>query len=458
MSAHGGRVAGEVETTTPDPATSGRLGFWMAVALVAGNMVGSGVFLLPASLATYGVNSLAGWLFSAAGAVMLALVFAALSHAFPRDGGLYVYTRAAFGPLPAFVVAWGYWISIWVGNAAIATGGVSYLSTLVPPIARVPGASVAVTLALLWLLTLVNCVGVRAAGWVQAVTTVLKLLPLLAVALLGIGLVFLRRPMPGFEEGPTLSLDGTTAAATLTLWALLGLESATVPADKVENPERTVPRATIVGTVVTAVLCAVACGVVLLLVPASELATSNAPFADAVRPLWGDGAATLVVVFAAISAFGALNGWILLQGELPWAMAREGVFPQAFARESRRGTPVFAFVFTSGLVTLLVLANAHSTMVEIFTFMILLSTTACLVAYLVCSLALLDLMRRGRLPGFGSATPWLAGAGVLGSAFSLWALFGAGGDALLWGFVLLLAAVPVYGLTGILGRVRGPER
>lgn len=426
---------------------TGRLGFWMAVALVAGNMIGSGVFLLPASLAPYGVNGLAGWLFSAAGAVTLALVFAALSRAFPRDGGLYVYTRVAFGALPAFVVAWGYWVSVWVGNAAIATGGVSYLSTLVPVIATVPGASVAVTLALLWLLTFVNCVGVRAAGWVQAVTTVLKLLPLLAVALLGILVVFLRRPMPGLAEGPPLSLDGTTAAATLTLWALLGLESATVPADKVENPERTVPRATMVGTAVTAVLCAAACGAVLLLVPGSQLATSNAPFADAIRPLWGEGAATLVVVFAAISAFGALNGWILLQGELPWAMARDGVFPKVFARESKRGTPAFAFIFTSGLVTLLVLANAHSTMVEIFTFMILLSTTACLVAYLVCSLALLDLIRRGQLPGVGRPAPWLAGAGVLGAGYSLWALFGAGRDALLWGFVLLLVAVPVYALS-----------
>ena len=443
MSASPGPPAPEMATGR---ASAGRLGFWMAVALVVGNMIGSGVFLLPASLAPYGVNSLAGWLLSAAGAVVLALVFAALSHAFPRDGGLYVYTRAAFGPLPAFVVAWGYWISVWVGNAAIATGGVSYLSALVPSIARVPGASVLATLTLLWVLTFVNCAGVRAAGWVQAVTTVLKLLPLLAVALLGIGLVFLRRPIPGFAEGPPLSLDGTTAAATLTLWALLGLESATVPADKVENPERTVPRATIVGTVVTALICALACGVVLLLVPGSELAASNAPFADAIRPLWGEGAATLVVLFAAISAFGALNGWILLQGELPWAMARDGVFPKVFARESKRGTPAFAFIFTSGLVTLLVLANAHSTMVEIFTFMILLSTTACLVAYLVCSLALLDLMRRGRLPAFGRGTPWLAGAGVLGGAYSLWALFGAGREALLWGLVLLLVAVPVYAL------------
>jgi len=423
----------------------------MATALVVGNMVGSGVFLLPAALAPHGVNSLTGWGFSAAGAIVLALVFARLSRSFPRDGGLYVYTRAAFGPLAAFVVAWGYWVSVWVGNAAIATGGVSYLGSLAPGLARAPGVPVGVTLALLWILTLVNCRGVRAAGWVQSVTTVLKLIPLLAVALLGVSLVAAGRPLPGLSGGPPLSLDGTTAAATLTLWALLGLESATVPADKVKDPERTVPLATVIGTAVTALVCALACSVVLFLVPAPELASSGAPFADAVRPLWGEGAATLVVVFAAISAFGSLNGWILLQGELPWAMARDGVFPRVFARESPRGTPVFAFVFTSVLVTLLVLANAHSTMVEIFTFMVLLSTSACLVAYLVSSLALLDLMRRERLPGVKLPAPWLALTGVLGAAYSLWALSGAGRGALLWGLVLLAVGVPVYVLT----RTRG---
>ena len=219
------------------------LGFWMATALVVGNIIGSGVYLLPASLAPYGANSLVAWLFTATGAVLLAVVFAALSRAFPKDGGPYVYTRAAFGELAGFVVAWGYWVSVWVGNAAIATGAVSYTSAVAPWIAAVPGASAMVTIAVVWILTLVNCYGVRAAGWVQAVTTVLKLLPLLAVALMG-GFFVRREILASFAEVP-LTLDGTTAAATLTLWAMLGLESATVPADKVKDPERTIPRATI---------------------------------------------------------------------------------------------------------------------------------------------------------------------------------------------------------------------
>ncbi|HSD65062.1 MAG TPA: amino acid permease [Vicinamibacteria bacterium] len=428
------------------------LGFWMATALVVGNIIGSGVYLLPASLAPYGRNGLVAWLFTATGAVLLAVVFAALSRAFPKDGGPYVYTRAAFGELAGFVVAWGYWVSVWVGNAAIATGAVSYTSAFAPWIASVPGASAVVTIAVVWLLTFVNCWGVRTAGWVQAVTTVLKLMPLLAVALVG-GFFLRRETLAVFAEVP-ITLDGTTAAATLTLWALLGLESATVPADKVRDPARTIPRATLVGTVVAAALCSVACSLVLLLLPASELAASNAPFAEAARVFWGEGASMVVALFAAISAYGALNGWILLQGELPFAMARDGVFPRAFARESARRTPVFALVSTSVLVTLLVLANFHGSVVQVFTFMILLATSANLVAYLACSLALLVLLWRGRLAGSRRGTAWLAAAGALGAGYSLWAVAGAGKDATRWGAVLLLAALPVYALMKRASHVR----
>ncbi len=439
--------------TRPSRDPSRPLGLWMCVALVIGNMIGSGVFMLPASLAPYGLDSLTGWLFTAAGAVVLAVVFAALARAVPGSGGPYVYTRVAFGELGAFVVAWGYWVAVWVGNAAIATGGVSYVSALFPDLTRVPGASAALTLAAVWVLTYVNCRGVRAAGWVQSVTTVVKLLPLLAVALLG--LFFVRADLLAEYASAPITLSGTTAAATLTLWAMLGLESATVPAEKVQDAERTVPRATLVGTILTAVVCALACTVVLLIVPRSQLATSTAPFADAARAFWGERSALLVAAFGAISTFGALNGWILVQGEVPYAMARDGVFPRAFARQSRRGTPTFALVTTSALVSLLVVMNYGRGLVDVFTFMILLATSANLVAYLLCALALLRLQYQGRLGAARRGTPALAMAGVLGAAYSLWAILGAGRSAILWGLVLLLAGLPVFALMRLAERRRG---
>jgi APA family basic amino acid/polyamine antiporter len=415
----------------------------MCVALVIGNTIGSGVFLLPVSLAPYGLNSVLAWLFTTSGVLMLAIVFATLSRAFPKAGGPYAYVELAFGSLAAFIVAWGYWISIWVGNVSIATGAISYLTPWMPWLATVPGASAALTLAVLWILTGVNCYGVKAAGWVQSVTTVLKLLPLIAVCGLGVALLD-RSHIQALEGAPPLSLSGTTGAATLALWALLGIESATIPADKVRDPTRTIPRATLVGAIITALICMLACTTVLVLVPAKTLASSNAPFADLAVHYWGQGAGKLVALAAAISGFGALNGWILLQGELPNVMAKHGVFPKMFAHDSARFTPTVALVFTSALVSVLVLINYQKSMGNIFTFMITLSTSACLVLYLFCSLALLRLLWTGYLGARGARAITLMLIGILAAAFSVWALAGAGREPFWWGMALLACGVPIY--------------
>jgi basic amino acid/polyamine antiporter, APA family len=418
------------------------LGLWTCVALVVGNSIGTGVFLLPASLAPYGLNTLWAWGFTASGAILLAIVFARLSRAYPAAGGPYAYVRLAFGPLTAFIAAWGYWISIWVGNAAIATGTVSYLSQLLPWISAIPGASATVTLFFLWLLTFINWWGVRASGWVQNITTVLKILPLLAIAITSI--LSIRSINISAASTVPLSIDGVTAAATLTLWALLGLESATIPADKVKNPDRTIPIATLLGTVVTALVCAIACSAVILLVPGPALAQSNAPFVTLASHFWGAGAGTVFAVFVVISGFGALNGWILLQGELPSAMAARGDFPRIFARQSSRQTPGFALCFGSALVTALILMNYQRSMIYVYKFMILLSTTACLVLYALCSLALLRLQSSGKFAaGRWGAVP-LAWIGILATAFSFWAIYGAGAEAVIWGAALLALGVPLY--------------
>ena len=425
-----------------EPSQARKLGLLMSIALVVGNMIGSGIFLLPSSLAPYGLNSIVAWLLSAAGAIALAVVLSRLSRAFPEGGGPYAYTHAAFGPLAAFLVAWGYWINVWVGNAAIATGAVSYLVPFAPRIGADPHVSAAVVVAILWILTAVNCIGVRAAGWVQGVTTVLKVLPLLAIAAVGVFRVRLDS-LAGNAAVP-FSLSAVTASATLTLFALLGLESATIPDGKVANPERTIPRATMIGTILTAFIYVVSCTTVLVLLPTARLAASHAPFADVAGMFWGGTGAALVALAAAISGFGALNGWILLQGEVPYVMAKDGVFPKVFARTSRRDTPVVALVFGSVLVTLLVFLNAGGTTVHVFTFMVLLATSACLVMYLVCSLALLKLQWQGRLGDARRGTAGLAAVGLIATLYSLWAIAGAGTEASLWGLALFAAGGPVY--------------
>ena len=418
-----------------------QLGLVMCTALVVGNMIGSGIFLLPATLAPYGWNSIFGWALTIAGGILLATIFAALSRNFPKAGGPYAFTQEAFGPMAGFLVAWSYWISIWVGNAAVATGAVSYLSVFFPSLTTTTGLHAAVTIGIIWLLTFVNCRGTYLAGSVQLATTLLKVLPLFAVILLG-AMIFAGDG--GASVAPLvksdISLGPITAAATLTLWGLLGLESATVPAEKVKDPTRTIPRATMIGMIITGVIYLFACSAIILLQPADEVAGSSAPFADFVAEHWGAGAGKWLALFAAISGFGALNGWILLQGELPNAMAKGGVFPAYLAKTSMQNTPVRALVVSSVLMTGVVLLNYSKSMTEAFQFILLLSTTASLVMYLVCSLAAWKLKYDRRL----KASEALIGVSILAAVYALWAIYGAGAEAVGWGAVLLAAGLPVY--------------
>jgi basic amino acid/polyamine antiporter, APA family len=412
----------------------------MATALVVGNMIGSGVFLLPASLAPLGWNAVFGWLLTIGGAMCLAYVFARLASQMPQAGGPHGYAEAAFGPVPAFAVAWSYWISLWAGNAAIAVAVTASLSALVPALEASRAAAAACTLAVIWGLTGVNCLGAAAAGRVQLLTTVAKFVPLAAVVALAAVLLGRGEAAPPPLDWQALDPVAIGSAATLTLWALLGLESAAVAQAEVDRPETVIPRATLIGTALTGLLYLLVCSAVTLLAPAEEIAGSPAPFARFVAIHLGANAGQAVAALAALTAFGALNGWILLQGEVPRALAEAGVFPRMLARRSRRGVPVAAHLLSSGLMTVLVLATYSAALAQVFTFMALVATTASLVLYLVCALAAFRLDYSARL-GDSMLLPPLA---LLAAGYSAWALWNAGPEAIGWGLALLLLGVPGY--------------
>ncbi|MGH9346060.1 MAG: amino acid permease [Vicinamibacterales bacterium] len=413
------------------------LGFWAAVSLVMGNMIGSGVFLLPASLAAYRGLSLAGWMVSAAGAVMLALVFARLARQLPAAGGPYAYTREAFGDVPGFLVAWGYWLSIVATLAALAVACVGYLDPFMPAIVRAPGSAAALAVGTVWLLIGVNIAGVRPAGRVQVITTALKIVPL---AVVGVGGLFFVQPdafsLPAASDTPLGAQ--LVSVVTLTLWAFLGLESATIPAGSVQDPARTIPRATVAGTVLTAAVYIVSTIGVMSLVPPETLATSTAPFADGAARLIGEGGGRFVAIGAAISCFGALNGWVLLSGQLPMAVAADGLFPSMFGGVSARGTPARAMIVAGTLSSVPVAMNYSRGLIELFTFVILLSTLSTLVPYAFCSLAV------WLMPGRPAPTGGAAVVSVLAFVYAMFAIGGAGADTVFYGFLLLLAGLPLY--------------
>lgn len=408
-----------------------KLGLFAAIALVMGNMIGSGVFLLPASLAPFGWNAVLGWIVTIAGTLVLAWVFASLTRARPAARDPAGFVTEAFGEMPAFLVSWLYLVSIWSAVASISMAGVSYLSSLVPAISATPFLPALCAMALVWIMTLVNLRGVRAAGNFQMLTLALKLLPLigvivLAALVLGQGSGELR-PFAADEINPG-QLGG---AAALTLFALLGFECASVAAGQVEDPAVNVPRATLWGTALTGLVYLLVCSAVALMLPEAEAANSPAPLAAFVETYWNSGTGQLVSLFAIISCVGAVNGWVLMQGELPRAMAERGILPAWFAAADAHGAPWRALVLSSVIATIFLLFTASRSMQGIYEFLLLLSTSATLWLYLLCALAA---WRMNVVRGFA----------LIGAAYALWTLWGAGTEATGWSLVLAVAGVPLY--------------
>ena len=409
------------------------LGMTAATALVVGSMIGSGAFLLPATLAPYGAASLLGWGITLGGALLLALTFARLAMRWPETGGPYVYARNAFGPLAGFVVAWSYWVSMWCATAAIAVAFAGSVGAVFPAATATPVRGALCALGALWLVTGINLLGVREAGRMQVLTTALKLLPLALFGLVALWWVDAGNYTPfNPSEAPLPAVANATVA--LTLWAFIGLEASTVPAGRIDNPRQVIPRSTVLGTLIAGVATILGCTVVLGILPAEEAAHSAAPMADAASALWGPAAGIGLALVMAVSCLGALNGWVLLSAQLPMAPARDGLFPAAFAREDARGTPAFGLLLSTGLATALVVSNYSGSLVQLFTFSALLSTAATLVPYVASSAAWL-------WRGTGGASRAMA---ALALSYSLYALMGIGGEALAWGAALAGAGLLLY--------------
>jgi APA family basic amino acid/polyamine antiporter len=430
-------------SATEGPKLKRSMGVWMATALVIGNMVGSGIFLLPASLAAAaGPMSIVGWLFTGAGALLLAYVFARLGRAIPQTGGPYTYARRAFGDFIGFQTAWGYWIAAWAGNAAIAVAFVGYLAVFWPQVGTNNLLAALVGIGVIWLLTAVNVMGTRESGGVQMITTILKFVPLAVIGVIGLFFIKSSNLTPFAPHG---TFSAISAAAPLTLWAFIGLESAAVAAGEVRDPEKNVPRATMYGTLATTVVYIVGTIAVMGVIPAGILANSTSPFADAAGVMFGGSWDKVIALIALISTFGALNGWILLQGRVPLAAAEDGLFPARFAKvHGKRNTPVFGLVVSSALVSGLMLMNYTKGLVDAFTFIILLATLTTLVPYAYSAAAQVQLYINE--PELFERRRFIRDTVIaaLAFAYSVWAITGSGKDIIAKGFVLLLAGIPVY--------------
>jgi APA family basic amino acid/polyamine antiporter len=445
--------ARHASSATPAPTDAQSIGLPTATALVVGSIIGTGIFTVPAALAAFGTIGILAFVIVAFGAMALALMFGAMARKRPAAGGPYAYAREAFGDFAGFTSAWSYWLTSWAGNAAIVTGWVFYVAAFVDGAFGWTLTSTSDLLIIavigLWIPAAINLLGVREMSWFQVGTTVLKFMPLAFLAT--IGLFFIDGANFGsFNVSGTNSFDAISAAGVVVLFSFLGVETASVAAGKVRNPERNVPRATVIGTAASAVAY-ILCTVAIFGVVGPSLANSTAPFTDAfVAVLGGSWAGTMVAAFAVISGFGCLVGWTMICGEMPYVAAKEGLFPKAFARTIHGNVPWFGIIASTVLATVFTwISYRGQTGLDVFLTLVFLTGVTAALPYFLSALAQIywlftdhDRPKAGRLV-------WDLSVSIVAAAFSIWFVYGSGADATYWAFLMLLFGFVVFAVMKI---------
>jgi APA family basic amino acid/polyamine antiporter len=369
------------------PEAGARFGLGTAIALIMGSIIGVGIFNLPTSLSGYGPITLVSMGLTTVGAIALALLFAALSRRLPADGGPYAYSRVAYGNPLGFANAWSYWITAWAGNAAIAVGWVLYVEVFVNKGHNRLGSIVLVLIGL-WLPAIVNLTGVKNMGAVQVVTTILKFIALAFMSTVGLFYISHANFSPWNVSGES-TVDAIGGGMAIALFSYLGVEVAAVAAGKVRDPDRNIPRSTILGTLATAVVYMLSLIAVFGILPNSTLQNSTAPFSDAVNAMFGGtGWGKVMAIIVIISGLGALNGWTMICAEMPLAAANDGLFPEQFKRMSSRGVPAFGIIASTVLASIAMLINyLGSGGATVFTTLVLMTGITAAIPYGFSALA-----------------------------------------------------------------------
>lgn len=404
-------------------------GFWTATALVVGVMIGAGIFILPAQLAPYGAWSILAWVTALAGSLLLAAVFVALHKAHPEAAGAVALVELGLGPLGGMLIGWSYWVSVLTSNAFVALAAAGYASTFVPlgTDPMVPGLFACLLIAGL---TALNILGPRVVGWFQVGSTAAKLTPLILAT--GLIVYIFASGAAQVQPLPAAPLvDNWLTPLTMTMFALLGFEAASLVAARVDRPEVNVARATMTGLLIAGGLYILLCTGMALALPTDFLAGSPAPFALLFDRFAFTGSGTLVAVCAVISAVGALNGGMLLQGEVPRTMALTGTLSPWFARLNTRGMPVGTILLSSALSIGLVLTQLGEGLGEVLVFMITLTTATSLWLYAAIALTGLRL-GVARIPA------------LLGLGFTALVMWGTGWQVSLLSLALMLSGLPFY--------------
>lgn len=416
---------------------SSKIGFWSVFAIVTGSQIGSGIFMLPASLAPYGSWGLVGWIISSCGAIALSLVFASLCARYPQTGGPHVYVHHVFGPSMAFFTGWTYWVISWVSSTAVIVASIGYLTPFIGE--RTASVYFILEALLLIAITALNLKGVKAAGNTEFFLTILKFIPLLLMPLIALWF-FDSANIVVSETIAHMPLPQILGSVTLlTLWGFIGLETATVPAGSVENPSKTIPRALVWGTICVALLYIMNSIGIMGLIPAQFLATSKAPYVDAAQYMFGGNWHLLISLTASIVCIGTLNAWTLTSSQIALGLAQDRLLPHFFAQKNRNDAPIWGLMLSClGILPLLFLTT-NENLAQQITAVIDFSVTAFLFVYLMCSLGFLVLLWHNKKSVYYQ---WLFG--IIAVLFCGWVIYETPLRTLGISSLFVLSGLPMY--------------
>jgi APA family basic amino acid/polyamine antiporter len=426
------------------PAQAKGLTLWPATALVTGTIIGAGIFTQPSWLAQYGPISILGFAITAFGSLMLALVFASLARRTPDVGGPYAFSRQGFGDFVGFQSAWTYWIGAWVGVGAIASSMVVYLGVLIPPVVENRLLSTVVAVGVIAVLTFLNTQGVVTGGFVSLILTILKVVPLLLIGTLGF-VAFDASNLGPFNASGLPSLEVLTAVMAYTLFSFIGVEAATIPAGDVHEPDKTIPRATLIGTLAAAAVYLLSTTAVFGAVEQSELANSDAAFSVAAANMFGEWASDAVAVVAVVSCLGAMNGLLLLSGQIPMAAEFDGLAPKVFGKLNMRHAPGTGLIISGALAAaILALSFGGGGLGDAVAQLVLVSAVATMVSYAFSAGAEIKWLAldKGKVPVAHLARKMAVA--VLALVFTILAFYGGGVQEIYWLWMLIVLGVPLY--------------
>lgn len=414
-------------------ATSRPFGIWTATAMVVGGVIGAGIYVVPTQFAGLGWTGPLAWVLGGAGALVIGQVLAALVAARPNEPGLIAVIGEEIGSLAGVLAGWEAWVSYWCANAYIALTAARYGGQVVPGLATTPLRQAVTASLIIVALTALNLGGLKGSGRFQVVTTVLKLLPLAAVLVILLGLGISGGEGLNLAAQPAPSMGAILPTTTLAMVAIIGFEGASIAAERIREPERTIPRATRIGIVLCCLLYLVVSSGIAFSLPRDQLANSTAPVALFIASHWGPGAGLAVSAFAVISTVGCLNVWVLMQGEVPLGLVRSGQLPGWMGRTNARDIAVVPLVLASSLACAVLLLGAVRGGAGIMEFLIRVTTVSGVWIYLFAGLAALK----------AGVRPVLAGISVL---FALAIMFGGGAEPVLLSLGLMATALPLYAI------------